>query len=97
MEETNRLALLAITRLDRKKSNNVPGNIRYFGSFNIIHPPSGDSAQADQAQASVQQPATLLHGSPLWSYSHLEALSAALVGLYMARLLLSPSQAEGSA
>lgn len=34
--------------------SHVPGIIRHFGVFNIIHPPTGDPAGADQTPACVQ-------------------------------------------
>lgn len=77
---------------------NVPWITGRFRSFNIICPPPGEPTRADQTPACIQMAIKLLclHGSPLLSQSHVEAISATSVVLRTALLsipkLLRPNE-----
>lgn len=72
--------------------------------FNVIQPPSGNPAEADQTPAFVQVATVASYfspsGSPLLSHSHRKAFSAALVVLCVNGFSLPRSfiaqQTEGS-
>lgn len=63
----------------------------------IMHPPPGDPGWADQTSACVQLASYLLcdQGCPLFSHSHLNALSAASVVLQMGPLNAQMSEGSG--
>ncbi len=67
----------------------IPGVIGCFGPFNR-HPLPGDPTEVDQASACVQVAFFGPHTSPLFSYIHLDARSAASMLLLIALLRLAP-------
>lgn len=73
---------------------NGPGIIKYFNSFNTLHPPPDDPAEADQTPACVQGQLSTLHTIVLLFWTNIKAFSITSVVLQMALLLLTPSMSK---